>query len=136
MKIVLSTTADELWYAEKVNEVSFELESTSELDDYADGIRERQGYIPFFDDRKDWWDDGWYEFYLRVNPKEKKVIDIDFVVQGNCSDKEIVPDDGKVYGLADYIDLSGVMEQLVKLLKEKGTSLEEIAKEIENDYKD
>ena len=134
IEIILSTDADELWCVNNRNEVSFELQNTTELDDYADGIRGKRGYIPFFDDLKEWWDDGWYEFYLRVNPKEKKVIDIDFVVQGNCADETIVPDDKTTYSIGDYVDLSGVMEQLEKLLEEKETSLEEIAKEVEKEY--
>ena len=130
MEIILSTTADELYYADSMDEVSFELEETPELNDYADGIRDMKGFIPFFDDRKECWYDGWYEFYLRVNPKQRKLIDIRFVVKGNCSDKSIVPDDDEVYILSDYIDTLGVMEQLKKQLEKYDTSLDEIVKEI------
>ena len=134
MKIYLSSTADELFYVDGERSVSFELEETTEFDDYADGIRERKGYIPFFDDRKEYWADGWYEFYLHVDPKEKKLIDIAFVVQGNDADEEICPDNGTIYGLGDYVDLSGVMEQLNAELKKKHTNLDVITKEVEEEY--
>lgn len=131
MEIILSTTADELYYADIMDEVSFELEETPELNDYADSIRDKKGFIPFFDSRKECWYDGWYEFYLRVNLIQRKIIDISFVVKGNCSDKSIVPDDDEVYILSDYIDTIGVMGQLEKQLEKYDTTLDEIVKEIE-----
>ena len=49
MDIILSNDADEL-YNINGTLASFELQSTTELDTMMDGIRKRNGYIPFFDE--------------------------------------------------------------------------------------
>lgn len=133
MNIVLSTTADELYYCESKTEVSFEIEETPELNDIVDGIRIRNGFIPFFADRMEVWDNGWYDFYLRINPQTEKVLDIDCVVIGNDADENICPDNNKYYHLGEYVSLDGVMEQLVAQLRQHDITLEDIRKEIDED---
>ena len=136
MNIVLSSTAEELYYIEdKIpGQVSFELEDTQELDTMADAIRQRYGYIPFFDETgSDIWTNGWYDFYLLVDVFDKSVISIQFNVKGNEADEETCPDNEFSYYIDDYveIDRDDILKQLVAELRKKyHTSLDEIEKEV------
>lgn len=136
MDIVLSYDAEELFYIEdKIpGQVSFELQSTQELDTMADAIRQRYGYMPFFDETgSDIWSNGWYDFYLLVDVFDKSVISIQFNVKGNNADEEICPDNEFNYYIDDYveIDRDDIMKQLiVELRKRYHTSLDEIEKEV------
>ncbi len=127
MDIILSHDADELY---NMNEtcVSFELQSTTELDTIVDARRQRKGYIPFFDETApEICTNGWYDFYLEVNVLKRKVVSLVAVV---C--EETVPDDKNYYRLEEYttIDFEDVMKQLVAELRKRHTSLDEIEKEI------
>lgn len=131
MKIILSTDAYELYYEEK-GIISFELQSTTELDSIVDGIRKRKGYIPFFDETANSINDnGWYEFYLEINVLDLTFASLIAIVTGNA-DMEICPDDKEFYRLEEFtsFDHDDVMKQLVKELKEYKTSLNEIKDEI------
>ena len=136
MNIVLSSTAEELYYIEdKIpGQISFELESTQELDTMADAIRQRYGYIPFFDETgSDIWTNGWYDFYLLVDVFDKSVISIQFNVKGNDADEETCPDNEFSYYIDDYveIDRDDILKQLIAELRKKyHTSLDEIEKEV------
>lgn len=133
MKIILSTDAYELFYEEK-GIISFELQSTTELDSIVDGIRKRKGYIPFFDETaNNINDNGWYEFYLEVDITTLNFISIRAIVKGN-SDNDICPDDNDIYRLEGFtsFDQNDVMQQLIEELKNHNTSLTEIRKEIED----
>lgn len=133
MTIILSSDADELFYVHDHNKISFELQSTTELDAYADEIRERKGYAPFFDESQEYWDNGWYDFYLLVDVFDKSVVSIQFNVTGNDADEEICPDNGFSYYIDDYveIDRDDILKQLVaELRKRYHTSLDEIEKEV------
>ena len=136
MDIILSYDADELFYIEdKIpGQVSFELQSTQELDTIVDGIRKRKGYTPFFDETgSDMWTNGWYDFYLEVDVLKRKVVSLVAVVCGNDNDRDIVPDDKNYYRLEEYtsIDFEDVIKQLVaELRKRYHTSLDEIEKEV------
>ena len=137
MDIILSHDADELF---NMNEscVSFELQSTTELDTMMDGIRKRNGYIPFFDETgSDIWTNGWYDFYLEVDVLKRKAVSLVAVVCGNDNDRDIVPDDKNYYRLEEYtsIDFEDVIKQLVVELRKRHTSLDEIEKEI-REYED
>lgn len=131
MKIRLSKDADELYYEEK-NIISFEIQSTTELDTIVDGIRMRKGYVPFFDETANSINDnGWYDFYLEINVLDLTFASLIAVVTGNA-DMEICPDDKEFYRLEEFtsFDHDNVMKQLVKELKEYKTSLNEIKDEI------
>lgn len=131
MKIILSKDADELYYEEK-NIVSFEIQSTPELDTIVDGIRKRKGYIPFFDETGSSINyNGWYEFYLEFNISNNKLVGIVAVVNGNA-DKETCPDDKDIYRLEEFtsFDQDDVAKQLIDELNERNTSLLEIKEEI------
>lgn len=136
MDIVLSYDADELFYIEdKIpGQVSFELESTQELDTMADAIRQRWGYTPFFDETgSDIWTNGWYDFYLLVNVFDKSIVSIQFNVKGNNADEETCPDNEFSYYIDDYveIDRDDILRQLVaELRKRYHTSLDEIEREV------
>lgn len=133
MDIILGYDADELFYEED-GVVSFELQSTLELDTALDGIRTRKGYAPFFDESApNCWTNGWYEVYLEVDVFNRKIVDIVGVVKGNDADEEDCPDDEKYYRLGDYtsIDKDNIMNQLVTELRKRfHTSLDEIEKEV------
>ena len=132
MDIILSYDADELFNVDGIL-VSFELQSTTELDTMVDGIRKRSGYIPFFDETgSDIWTNGWYDFYLEVDVLKRKVVSLVAVVCGNDNERDIVPDDKNYYRLEEYtsIDFEDVMKQLVVELRKRHTSLDEIEKEV------
>lgn len=132
MDIILSNDADELYYADG-NIVSFELQSTAELDTIADAIRKRKGYIPFFDETgSDIWTNGWYDFYLEMDIHKRIATSLTCVVCGNDIDKETVPDDKAYYRIEEYttVDFENVIAQLVKELRKRHTSLDEIEKEM------
>lgn len=131
MKIILSTDADELYYEEK-GIVSFELQSTIELDTIVDGIRKRKWYIPFFDETGNSTNyNGWYEFYLEINIADIKFIGISAIVNGNA-DKGTCPDDKEIYKLEEFTNLNknDVMQQLINELNERNTSLFKIKEEL------
>ena len=132
MDIILSHDTDELYNIDGTL-ASFELQSTTELDTMADAIRQRNGYIPFFDETgSDIWTNGWYDFYLEVDVLKRKATSLVAVVCGNDNDRDIVPDDKNYYRLEEYtsIDFEDVIKQLVVELRKRHTSLDEIEKEV------
>lgn len=136
MDIILSYDSENLYYIEdKIpGQVSFELQSTQELDTIADGIRQRRGYVPFYGEAgSDIWSDGWYDFNLLVNVFDKSVVSIEIYVEGNHADEEICPDNHERYYIDDYmeIDREDILKQLTtELRKRYHTSLNEIEKEV------
>lgn len=135
MDIILSHDTDELYNIDGTL-ASFELQSTTELDTMADAIRQRNGYIPFFDETgSDIWTNGWYDFYLEVDVLKRKATSLVAVVCGNDNDRDIVPDDKNYYRLEEYtsIDFEDVMKQLIAELRKRYTSLDEIEKEVRED---
>ena len=135
MDIILSHDTDELYNIDGTL-ASFELQSTTELDTMAYAIRQRNGYIPFFDETgSDIWTNGWYDFYLEVDVLKRKATSLVAVVCGNDNDRDIVPDDKNYYRLEEYtsIDFEDVMKQLIAELRKRYTSLDEIEKEVRED---
>jgi len=131
MKIILSKDADELYYEEK-KIVSFEIQSTPELDTIVDGIRKRKGYIPFFDETANSINDnGWYDFYIEIDISKLKFASLVAVIEGNA-DKEICPDNKAIYRLEEFTSFNheDIIHQLNENLKEYNTSLNEIQVEI------
>lgn len=129
MSIHFSSDADYLYYADSINDVGFELESTCDLDDIADEIRMRNGYPPLFKDTEDIYDNGWYLFKLNVDIENQKVNALYCVVK---ADKDC-PDAEEEYNILAYTTIDDLWQQFVKLLNEAGYSLDELKEEILNE---
>lgn len=135
MDIFLSSDAYDLYYIEdKIpGRINFEISDTTELNSIADVIRQRYGYIPFFDESApEIWGNGWYDFYLQIDVFKRYVTGIGFTVQGNNADKEICPDNRDEYWIDEYTsyDEEDVMKKLITELRKRHTSLDEIEKEV------
>ena len=134
MKIKLDGDAYAIPYITDEHRVSFSLTDNEDLNKIADLLRVSKGYPPFFNvyEGKEIWDDGWYEFSLKVDPTNMEILDLIFEVVGNCHFSNDVPDDGKEYSLGHVIDRNDLMKQLLKELKKYDMTLEDVAKEAED----
>ena len=88
-------------YCALTESISFALESTESLNEYADERRKKLGLHPMFDSTdKDYDMDGWYNFYFCIF-KDGRIM-LSFVVDGSSAD-----DDGREYEV-DLSDLEKV----------------------------
>ena len=135
-EIIFSSCADVLYSIDDENDVCFELEDTSELNAIVDNIRMKKGYLPFFADNTEIYDNGWYIFHLHIDPFKKIITSLTCEVEGNDADKNDCPDNGSLYCLEDHINLDGLMNQFIKKLYDEGLSLEDIQKEAIEEMED